>query len=431
MVPDLPSIAEVEQERDLPSLPASPIITLDPPPPPHIQEEEEEEPPAYSARPDVTHGESTLELGPRRPFQRPQASARPSPAPGLTPSFTGPGLASTYYLSPTPTGTSFPRPRRQRQGLLNLLVDALAPPFEQLSTNTGIGNLTAPDNGRSQGPRHTRSFSSFTPNSVGSTPAYSPPPLPPRQNSSTSRLSPHPSPTNPSRTRSPSTGSNSTVRTASTASARSDFARDFYATGEAEGLLNLDSDPPSLRIPEQGNVGSPPPSSWSTPPGARARRRNSFDSNQFMTSSSPPPNQRAVSETVLNSATTTARSDFARDFYAAGEADGLVNLESEELRNGGLRRPPIRRRSSFDDATPIATSSNAPPSQSQPTRTTVDDDNRPTTKPTPGHPLLRDGKILVYPKGHTCSKCTPFFFSFIYLGRIQPVPYLHRLQRGI
>lgn len=30
----------------------------------------------------------------------------------------------------------------------------------------------------------------------------------------------------------------------------------------------------------------------------------------------------------------------------------------------------------------------------------------PTTKPTPGQPLLRDGKLLVYPSaGHKCSKC--------------------------
>lgn len=384
LAPDLPSIAEVDDpppERDLPPLPASPIITLDPPP---IQEED---PPAYTARPDLTHGESTLEHGPRRPFQQPQATGRPtpSPRPGLTPSFTGPGLASSYYLSPTPTGTTFPRPRR---GLLNILVDALAPPFEQLSTSSGIGNLTAPDNARSQIPRQTRSFSSFTSNSAASPP----PPLPPRQNSFTS----HPSSPNLGRIRSPSTGSNSTTRTASTTSARSDFARDFYATGEAEGLLNLDSQSSHPRVPEQGNIGSPPPASWSTPPGAQARRRNSFD-NQVMTSSC---------ETGSNSMT---RSDFARDFYAAGEGAELLNLGSgsssgpQQLRNGGSPRPPVRRRSSFDDVTPTATSSTAPP--------TVDDDNRPTTRPTPGHPLLRDGKILVYPKGHTCSKCTPFPLS--------------------
>lgn len=29
----------------------------------------------------------------------------------------------------------------------------------------------------------------------------------------------------------------------------------------------------------------------------------------------------------------------------------------------------------------------------------------PTTVPTPGQPLLREGKLLVYPKGHMCQKC--------------------------
>jgi hypothetical protein len=33
------------------------------------------------------------------------------------------------------------------------------------------------------------------------------------------------------------------------------------------------------------------------------------------------------------------------------------------------------------------------------------DDGRPTTSPTPGHPLLLNGKLLVYPNGHECHKC--------------------------
>ncbi|CAG8626703.1 15904_t:CDS:2 [Acaulospora colombiana] len=33
------------------------------------------------------------------------------------------------------------------------------------------------------------------------------------------------------------------------------------------------------------------------------------------------------------------------------------------------------------------------------------DDGKPTADPTPGHPLLRDGKVLVYPKGFQCRKC--------------------------
>ncbi|KAI9571995.1 hypothetical protein HD554DRAFT_2071109 [Boletus coccyginus] len=36
---------------------------------------------------------------------------------------------------------------------------------------------------------------------------------------------------------------------------------------------------------------------------------------------------------------------------------------------------------------------------------TVPDDGSPTRTPVPGHPLLRDGKLLVYPKDHLCVKC--------------------------
>ncbi|WOO83825.1 Proline/serine-rich protein [Vanrija pseudolonga] len=34
-----------------------------------------------------------------------------------------------------------------------------------------------------------------------------------------------------------------------------------------------------------------------------------------------------------------------------------------------------------------------------------DDDPTPTEAPVPGRPLLRNGQLLVYPKGHHCSKC--------------------------
>lgn len=33
------------------------------------------------------------------------------------------------------------------------------------------------------------------------------------------------------------------------------------------------------------------------------------------------------------------------------------------------------------------------------------DDGTPTTTPVPGHPLLRDGNLIVYPKDHLCVKC--------------------------
>ena len=38
-------------------------------------------------------------------------------------------------------------------------------------------------------------------------------------------------------------------------------------------------------------------------------------------------------------------------------------------------------------------------------RSMVQDDGRPTRVPKPGHPLLWNGKVLVYPSGFKCHKC--------------------------
>ncbi|KAG9018111.1 hypothetical protein FRB90_012262 [Tulasnella sp. 427] len=55
------------------------------------------------------------------------------------------------------------------------------------------------------------------------------------------------------------------------------------------------------------------------------------------------------------------------------------------------------------------------PSQSSPARNTEasEDDGKPTVQPTPGRPLLNNGKTLVYPPGYFCHKCwnlTPAVF---------------------
>jgi len=70
-------------------------------------------------------------------------------------------------------------------------------------------------------------------------------------------------------------------------------------------------------------------------------------------------------------------SDFARDFYAAGD--------SASRSAGDL---PHRT-----------------PSQQAQSHPSVPDDGRPTRTPVPGHPLLNNGKTLVYPAGYQCSKC--------------------------
>jgi hypothetical protein len=46
-----------------------------------------------------------------------------------------------------------------------------------------------------------------------------------------------------------------------------------------------------------------------------------------------------------------------------------------------------------------------PPPQQQQQQNSGPQDHSPTESPTPGRPLLRGGKLLVYPPGHKCSKC--------------------------
>jgi hypothetical protein len=109
---------------------------------------------------------------------------------------------------------------------------------------------------------------------------------------------------------------------------------------------------------------------------------------------SPPPRHPSASESSISSANSnrTGLSDFARDFYAAG-AD--VELASSE------------------PSTPAATSSTpkyTPPSGPPPPPKVnaprdVPDDGRPTKTPVPGHPLLHNDQILVYPAGYVCDKC--------------------------
>ncbi|KAI5895789.1 uncharacterized protein SCHCODRAFT_02677266 [Schizophyllum commune H4-8] len=94
-------------------------------------------------------------------------------------------------------------------------------------------------------------------------------------------------------------------------------------------------------------------------------------------------------------------SDFARDFYAAGPADvnGVPQSSSTpHLSAPAGSSPTAASPSSANNSHSRATSS---PSSSNAASTNL----RPTTTPTPGHPLLRDNRVLVYPAGYECPKC--------------------------
>ena len=114
-----------------------------------------------------------------------------------------------------------------------------------------------------------------------------------------------------------------------------------------------------------------------------------------------PPRRHSTSLSTARSApvSPTASSDFARDFYAVGPADDI-------LRREGASTPPPGQRSVPD----------IPGRPSRPTSLTeqVPDDGRPTTQPVIGHPLLKDGKLLVYPERYECDKCVCIFLRFLH-----------------
>jgi hypothetical protein len=114
----------------------------------------------------------------------------------------------------------------------------------------------------------------------------------------------------------------------------------------------------------------------------------------------PPPRHPHSQNSIPNRAASEAPvSDFARDFYAAG--------------GGDVSESQSQSQSSSSNANRYAPPSGPPPPQSSNNGTNkkkaageeISDDGRPTHVPTPGHPLLLNSKLLVYPVGFECHKC--------------------------
>lgn len=147
-----------------------------------------------------------------------------------------------------------------------------------------------------------------------------------------------------------------------------------------------------------GQQASPPP----PPPPAQQQQQYAPPSHPPpgpSTLAVPPPLPPRRHSTSLSAARSppvspTPSSDFARDFYAVGPADDIMRREGTYTPPPG---PPPGRRPVPD----------IPGRPSRPTSLTeqVPDDGRPTTQPVIGHPLLKDGKLLVYPEHHECDKC--------------------------
>ncbi|KAL0946367.1 hypothetical protein HGRIS_012598 [Hohenbuehelia grisea] len=171
--------------------------------------------------------------------------------------------------------------------------------------------------------------------------------------------------------------------------------------------------PGRQRQQQYGPTLTPNPTGYAPPPSHPQVQHARSTSSPITTSpSSPNPTSTPTSS--------SAASDFARDFYAAGAGPDNVALTDEnEAGNRAAVSPSPGPPPPLPDRQPVYAPPPGPPPRprsASPTRSSsflsppgntggVPDDGRPTHTPTPGHPLLRDGKLLVYPNGHECDKC--------------------------
>lgn len=175
--------------------------------------------------------------------------------------------------------------------------------------------------------------------------------------------------------------------------------------------------PPSWGIPPQPTGAS----SWSAFPGQRRQ--------ELYTTPAPPPVHPDLTGIRRPSSTSNAPpgplSDFARDFYAASGTDsGLYGGASSRYQNedsdvsspsssSGRYAPP-------PGVPPNRPGKSLPATPTSPTQDGIPNDGRPTDRPVPGHPLLRHGKVLVYPTGFECQKCE-CLYDMIHAVQGQPL----------
>ena len=129
----------------------------------------------------------------------------------------------------------------------------------------------------------------------------------------------------------------------------------------------------------------------STPPSQQQQQHSQPAQPQpprFVAPAGPPPSGRPNSQL----------SDFAQDFYNSGGATTPppAAQQPQQPRYAPPSAPPPPPRRPRAASTSGGAGSIAPPAS----------DGRPTTTPTPGHPLLRNGKTLIYPENYLCQKCT-------------------------
>ena len=150
---------------------------------------------------------------------------------------------------------------------------------------------------------------------------------------------------------------------------------------------------PFQRAPEpllQLSTLSSPPSQQQEEEERQYLRPPQPDPPRFAPPPGPPPSQRGRPNSQL--------SDFAQDFYNSGGTATPppgAQQQPQRPRYAPPPGPPPPRRPRAA-STSSGAGSTAPPAS----------DGRPTTTATPGHPLLRNGKTLIYPENYVCQKCT-------------------------
>ncbi|KAJ4479356.1 hypothetical protein J3R30DRAFT_3289137 [Lentinula aciculospora] len=156
----------------------------------------EELPPAYTIAPDSSHGEQTVEYGPRRPFQNAPPPVRPSPPQHpISAQSTGWSAVQSHVMHPPPP------PPSQPQSLWQQITGHLADQLTGLSTDSPYNRYGTYPNTHHTGSSYSPSppsQSSWIPQQAPN--IVEPPPLPPRRD--VSQVSP-----------------------------TSEFAQEFYAAG--------------------------------------------------------------------------------------------------------------------------------------------------------------------------------------------------------
>ncbi|KAJ7609736.1 hypothetical protein DFH06DRAFT_1374975 [Mycena polygramma] len=180
----------------------------------------EEAPPAYTTRPDVYQGESTVEFGPARPFQQVpmQPSPPPPPAqnggwipqqtppqpPSLWQQLTGQSTGSSTTQFPPASWSSYPGGRSYPGGQQQQQQYALPPPQQAPPLTTHVSEFARDFYATTNVPPGALSDVSGARNvsASGSGAGYPPPPLPPPQQ--TAQYKPPPGAPPAARTPSPS-----------------------------------------------------------------------------------------------------------------------------------------------------------------------------------------------------------------------------------